>query len=85
MRKTASTIPVLYSPNMSLGVNVVNNILKQYSKVLDQGYDIEIIEKHHNKKVDAPSGTAYLFANTINNTLGNTKKFNYGRVGKKLS
>lgn len=82
MVKDASTkIPVLYSPNMSLGVNIMNSILKHYSKILSDGFDIEIIEKHHNKKIDAPSGTAYLLADTINNALDNQMIPIYGRHG----
>ncbi|WP_350344735.1 4-hydroxy-tetrahydrodipicolinate reductase [Proteinivorax tanatarense] len=82
IKEASSEIPVLYSPNMSLGVNIVNTILNQYSKLLNDAHDIEIIEKHHNKKIDAPSGTALLFANTINEALDNSKEFNYGREGK---
>jgi len=62
---------VLHSANMSLGVNLVTNILSRISKLLHSSqFDIEIVEKHHNKKVDAPSGTAVLLADTINQTLG---------------
>ena len=79
---TASTkIPVLYSPNMSLGVNIVNSILKHYSKMLSDGFDIEIIEKHHNKKIDAPSGTALMMANTINHALDDEMSLVFGRHG----
>ena len=81
IRRAAKKIPILHSPNMSLGINILNSILRQYSKVLSDGFDIEIIEKHHNKKIDAPSGTAYLLANTINQELDNSMEFNYGRVG----
>ena len=45
-------------------------------------FDIEMIEKHHNKKIDAPSGTAYMIANAINDELGNSKDFIYGREGR---
>ncbi len=59
-------IPVLRSANMSIGVNIINRILKTVSVYLwSSGFDIEIIEKHHNQKADAPSGTASLFAQTI--------------------
>ncbi len=81
LKRAAKTIPILYSPNMSFGINIINNILRQYSEILSEGSDIEIIEKHHNKKVDAPSGTAYLLANTINKALDNQMEFNYGRMG----
>ncbi len=58
-------IPIFLSANMSLGINILKNILRRYKKVLKE-YDIEIIEKHHNQKLDAPSGTALALASTIN-------------------
>ena len=54
----ARRVPVLYSPNMSLGVNVLFAMVEQVSRLLDDSYDIEILEAHHRGKVDAPSGTA---------------------------
>jgi 4-hydroxy-tetrahydrodipicolinate reductase len=84
MEEAAKTIPILYSSNMSLGVNILNHILRQYTKVLSESFDIEIIEKHHNRKLDAPSGTAYLLANTMNEALGHSKEFIYGRYGDSL-
>lgn len=81
IKDASKMIPILYSPNMSLGVNIMNSILKHYSKILSDGFDIEIIEKHHNKKIDAPSGTAYLLANTINKALDNQMTLTYGRHG----
>lgn len=74
-------IPVFRSANMSLGVNIVNNILKKVSALLYSNYDIEIIEKHHNQKVDAPSGTALLLANTIKSAIPEETNFVYGREG----
>lgn len=81
VKEASLKIPVLYSPNMSLGVNIMNSILKHYSKMLSDGFDIEIIEKHHNKKIDAPSGTAFLLANTINHALDDQMKLIFGRHG----
>ncbi len=81
IRDSSKEIPILYSSNMSLGVNALSTVLKELTKIL-KGFDIEIIEKHHNKKIDAPSGTAYLLANVINETLDNSKNFIYGREGK---
>lgn len=60
---------VFRSANMSIGINAVNIILKQLSSILYDNYDIEIIEKHHNQKVDSPSGTALLLADTIKNSI----------------
>ena len=74
-------IPVFYSANMSIGVNVVNNILKSISNMLYKDFDIEVIEKHHNQKVDAPSGTALLLANTIKNSIEEETTLVNGRHG----
>lgn len=73
-------IPIFHSYNMSLGVNVLLKLVKEAAKVLN-GFDIEIIEKHHNKKVDAPSGTAVMIANSIKEVLPNIEN-NYGRYGR---
>ncbi|URZ00096.1 4-hydroxy-tetrahydrodipicolinate reductase [Clostridium felsineum] len=72
---------VFRSANMSIGVNIVNNILKSVSTILYENYDIELIEKHHNQKVDAPSGTALLLADTIKNTISEKIDYIYGREG----
>ena len=74
-------IPVFHSANMSIGVNVVNNILKNISAMLYDNFDIEIIEKHHNQKVDAPSGTALLLANTIKAAIPEETIYVHGREG----
>ncbi len=68
----AKIIPIFKSANMSLGINIVNLILEQVAKTLfDLNFDIEILEKHHNQKIDAPSGTALLLADTIKKSIGN--------------
>lgn len=77
----ATKIPVFHSANMSIGINIVNNVLKSISNTLYKDFDIEIIEKHHNQKVDAPSGTALLLANTIKDSIDEETEFNYGREG----
>jgi 4-hydroxy-tetrahydrodipicolinate reductase len=74
-------IPIFRSANMSLGVNIVNNILKKVSALLYNNYDIEIVEKHHNQKVDSPSGTALLLANTIKSAISEETNLVYGREG----
>lgn len=81
IEEASKQIPILCSANMSLGINALKSALKEISPVLGEDFDIEIIEKHHNKKVDAPSGTAYLLANVINESMGNSKSFIYGREG----
>lgn len=62
----AKTIPVFFSANMSLGVNLLSALCQKAVRVLGGSFDIEIIEKHHNRKLDAPSGTALLLANAMN-------------------
>ncbi len=80
IKQASKNIPVLCSSNMSLGINALKKALKEISPTLD-GFDIEIIEKHHKKKLDAPSGTAYLLANAINESLDNSKNYTFGRKG----
>lgn len=58
---------------MSLGVNILINLVKEAAKILQQDFDIEIIEKHHNMKKDAPSGTALMIADSINQVLNDKK------------
>lgn len=81
IKNLQNSIPVFYSANMSIGINIVNNLLKSISNKLYTDFDIEIIEKHHNQKVDAPSGTALLLANTIKDSIEEETTFNYGREG----
>ena len=78
---SSKSIPIFRSANMSLGINVVNSILKQVSSLLYDSFDIEIIEKHHNQKVDAPSGTALLLADTIKSSIIEEIKYVNGRDG----
>jgi 4-hydroxy-tetrahydrodipicolinate reductase len=77
----SKTIPVFRSANMSFGINIVNNILRKISSSLYNDFDIEIIEKHHNQKVDAPSGTALMLADTIKSSIEEETIYTHGRVG----
>ena len=81
IKNTSLKIPVFKSANMSIGINVINNILKNISEFLYSDFDIEIIEKHHNEKVDAPSGTALLLGNTIKAAIHDDTVFTNGRSG----
>lgn len=75
-KKTA----VLKSANMSVGINLLLKLLRDATRVLaPAGYDIEIVEKHHNQKLDAPSGTAIALADAINETAGNSFEYMYDR------
>jgi 4-hydroxy-tetrahydrodipicolinate reductase len=77
--KVSSTlIPIFQSSNMSFDINLMKKIVAEVAKKL-QGTDIEIIETHHNKKVDAPSGTAILLADAINEVMDNKFEYNFNR------
>jgi 4-hydroxy-tetrahydrodipicolinate reductase len=83
IEKASCELPIFRSANMSIGINIVNSILRQISGFLYDNYDIEIIEKHHNQKVDSPSGTALLLANTIKEVIKEEIKFINGREGNR--
>jgi len=72
-------IPIFFSANMSIGINLIMSLCQNAAKFLDDNFDIEIIEKHHNQKLDAPSGTALAIADTINNSFNNKKQYIYSR------
>lgn len=82
MSEASKTIPLFHSANMSLGVNLVISLVKQAASLLYGDFDIEIIEKHHNQKLDSPSGTALMIADAINSSLDNKMEYNYGRHSK---
>lgn len=75
IHKAAESIPVFFTFNMSLGINLLADLAKRATKILGEQFDIEIVEKHHNQKIDAPSGTAIMLANAINEEADN--KYNY--------
>jgi 4-hydroxy-tetrahydrodipicolinate reductase len=66
----AQDIPVVFAPNMSVGVNVVFKLLDVAARILGEGYDVEIVEAHHRHKVDAPSGTALRMGEVVAQALG---------------
>lgn len=80
IKESSNIIPIFHSSNMSLGVNVLVKLVKEAAKSLN-GFDIEIIEKHHNKKLDAPSGTAVMIANGVKEVLPDSE-YIYGRHGR---
>jgi len=82
MIKDASQfIPIFKTANMSYGVNIFAKILKEITPLIEEDYDIEIIEKHHNKKVDSPSGTANMLKDIISSELKKKQEYVYGRKG----
>jgi len=77
-------VAILRSANMSLGINLLLKMLKEAAGVLaPAGFDIEIVEKHHNQKVDAPSGTALALADSINEEFDNAYEYVYDRSSKR--
>lgn len=79
LKATSEEIPVFFSANMSLGINLLIRLAKMATKVLEKDFDIEIVEKHHNKKLDAPSGTALAIADAIAGEMCNDAKYVYER------
>lgn len=83
IRKAAESIPVFFSFNMSLGINLLVQLAKKAVSILGSQFDIEIVEKHHNQKIDAPSGTALMLADAINSSLDNQYHYVYDRHSKR--
>lgn len=82
--EASSRIAILKSANMSVGVNVLMKVLKEAAKTLaGSGFDMEIVEKHHNQKLDAPSGTAMSLAEVINDAAGGDYEFVYDRSARR--
>lgn len=75
----AITIPVFFSANMSLGVNLMRELCKTAARLLGTEFDIEIVEKHHNQKIDAPSGTALMLADSISEVFPTPPQYVYDR------
>lgn len=83
IKKASTQVPVFFSWNMSLGINLLVQLAKKATAILGDQFDIEIIEKHHNQKIDAPSGTALMIANAINETKNNEMKYTYDRHSRR--
>lgn len=79
MTDASKEIPVFFSANMSLGINLLIDLAKKATKLLEGNFDIEIVERHHNQKIDAPSGTALAIADAIDETLSYPAEYVYDR------
>ena len=81
--EAAKDIPVVFAPNMAVGVNVVFKLLDMAARIMNQGYDIEVVEAHHRMKIDAPSGTALRMGEVVAAALGRDLEecAVYGREG----
>lgn len=85
LKEASKVIPVFKSANMSVGMNVLIGLVKQASKILYPGYDIEIFEAHHRRKIDAPSGTALMIADAINSQVDDDLEYVYDRHSERKS
>ena len=84
LQETAGKVAVLKSANMSVGINLLQTLLAEAApKLAAAGFDIEIVEKHHNQKIDAPSGTAIALAESCNDALNGEYAFVYDRSGRR--
>ncbi len=79
VKDCSKIIPIFFTFNMSLGINLLCNLVKKASAILGDDFDIEILEKHHNQKVDNPSGTALMIADSINSQLDEKYEYVFGR------
>ncbi len=80
LEQTANNVAVLKSANMSIGVNLLFELVQRAAQILyDANFDIEIVEKHHNQKIDAPSGTALALADAINDAMDDAFHYVYDR------
>ncbi|MEW6523382.1 MAG: 4-hydroxy-tetrahydrodipicolinate reductase [Bacillota bacterium] len=82
MVEASKQVALLHSANMSLGINLVLSLVRQAAMLLSDSFDIEIVERHHNQKVDAPSGTALMIADAMNSGLENSLRYVFGRHTK---
>jgi 4-hydroxy-tetrahydrodipicolinate reductase len=80
MKKASARIPIVYAPNMSVGVNLLFRLVAEAAGILNEGYDVEIVEMHHRMKKDAPSGTAAKIADIVKRVRAGGKEV-HGRQG----
>lgn len=83
IKEASKEAPIFFTYNMSIGVNLLANLAKKAVSVLGDEFDIEIVEKHHNQKIDAPSGTALMLADAICDELNRPMKYEYDRHSKR--
>lgn len=83
IEEASKNCPVFFTYNYSLGINLLASLAKKATQLLGGEFDIEIVEQHHNQKIDAPSGTALMLADAINEELDNKMKYEYDRHSKR--
>lgn len=79
MGRAADEIPIFYSRNMSMGINLLLELVKKAERVLGADFDVEIVETHHSQKLDAPSGTALMIADAVSEASGSEMHYLYDR------
>ena len=83
IENVSGNIPVFRSGNMSLGINLLADLVRRACAVLGSGFDVEVVERHHNRKVDAPSGTALMLADAAASALPYDPEYVYERQSKR--
>ena len=81
IEEASKEIPLFKTANLSVGINLLQKLVKEAAETLGEQFDVEIIERHHNLKKDAPSGTAFMLAESVNEAFGGAKEYVYGREG----
>ncbi len=84
IKDASNIVPLFFSANMSLGVSLISELAKKATKVLQGNFDIEIVEAHHNQKIDAPSGTALMLADSISEALDEKPIYEFDRHSKRM-
>ena len=83
IKEASNIIPIFFTFNMSIGVNLICSLAKKAASILGNDFDVEIIEKHHNQKIDAPSGTAIMLGNAVNEVFDDKLNYEYDRHSKR--
>lgn len=84
VKAASKDIPIFFSANMSIGISLISELAKKAAKVLQGSFDIEIVEAHHNQKLDAPSGTALMLADSISEALDEKPVYEFDRHSKRM-
>lgn len=83
IKSVSEKVPMFFSANMSIGINLISELAQKAARVLEGSFDIEIVEAHHNQKIDAPSGTALMLADSISDALSEKPKYEFDRHSKR--
>lgn len=84
IREASREVPVFRSGNMSLGINLLIELAKRATAVLGEGFDVEVVERHHRRKVDAPSGTALMLADAVASAMPQQPEYVYDRQPRRI-